>query len=324
MKKILSIIFLITFFAACSDDVQIKNFDINSAKVIRTTKIINETEGAFFYPKFDDKNKRIFFSTANYTGIFYYDLEKKSINNLIDAKGTGLNYIIEGNEVYFVLPAINERNNRRIFSVAKQNIDSKKIDIIFKSNSGIKSLAVNENILSFFVNDTVKFFDVSNNVFVENRDIYDVTVFSSLNDKLLIYSEGELRTFTPFQNYMITNVTEADDRNLILEIAGKGIYKYSLETNQIDFLTDEIILLNMLKNSNLAVGVKQKNDGLIETKSEIFIFDILSKNLINLTAELNITALNPSFNNDGSQIAFNTMEGNIYLMSLKISEGQAL
>ena len=95
-------------------------------------------------------------------------------------------------------------------------------------------------------------------------------------------------------------------------------------TNQIDFLTDEIILLNMLKNSNLAVGVKQKNDGLIETKSEIFLFDILSKNLINLTAELNITALNPSFNNDGSQIAFNTMEGNIYLMSLKISEGQAL
>jgi hypothetical protein len=312
MKKILSIIFVITFFAACSDDVKIKNFDINSAEVIRTTKIINENEGAFFYPKFDNKNKRIFFSTANYTGIFYYDLEKKSINNLIDAKGTGLNYIVEGNEVYFVLPAINERNNRRIFSVAKQNIDSKKIDIILKSNSGI------------FVNDTVKFFDISNNVFVENRDIYDVTVFSSLNDRLLIYSEGELRTFAPFQNYMITNVTEADDRNLILEIAGKGVYKYSLETNQIDFLTDEIILLNMLKNSNLAVGVKQKNEGLIETKSEIFLFDILSKNLINLTAELNITALNPSFNNDGSQIAFNTMEGNIYLMSLKISEGQAL
>lgn len=325
MKKILTAAILLLFiFTACSEDVEIKNFDLSTAKVKELTNIIKSSEGAYFYPKFSSDNSKVFFSTVDYSGIYYFDLQKKSINNLIDSKGTGLNYIEDNGDIYFVLPAMNERTNRRIFSVAKQNILSKKIEIIYKSNFGIKSLAKNDNLLSFFINDTVKFYDTANKVFLQNRDVYDAEVYSFNRDELLIYKDGKLEKMKLFDNSSITNVQKVDPKNLLIEIAGKGVYKFSLETRDIEFLTNEIIMINVLENSNLAVGMKQKSNGLSETKSELYLLDINSKKIINLTADKNITALNPSFNKDGSEIVFNSMEGDIYLMSLQISEGQAL
>lgn len=325
MKKIILIsIFSILIIGCSNSKTPNKNFNISSAEIKNVSKIMNSSEGAFYYPRFGLKGEKVFLTNVDYSGIFYFDTKLKSINTLIDAKGTGLNYIQKENDVYFVLPAISERTNRRVYSLAKLNIDSKKIDIIYTSNHGIKSINAFTETLSFFVNDSVKFYDFVNKKFIDKVEYPEVSVYSFNKDEVIIFRNGELKKFIPFENYMISNLKEIDDTNLLIEIAGKGIYKLSLESYETEFLTDEIVYLDVLKNSNLAVGMKQENDGLKETKSEIFLFDLDKKELRNITQSFNTTALNPSFSRDGLKIVFNTLEGDIYLMSLKISEGQAL
>lgn len=325
MKKILQVLILLLIIISCGDDViLIKKFDAANAEIKNVSKLISSNQGAYFYPKFGSKSDKIFFSTDNYSGIFYYDLKNKSINNMIDSKGTGLEFIQNKNDIYFVLPALSERTNRRIYSIAKQNIDSKKIEIIYKSNQGIKSLKIHNNVLSFFKGDSIKFYDYENKIFLKNDEISDVNIFSFIKDELLIYSEGSLNKIIPFSGISIINLKEIDNSSFLFEAAGKGVFKYSLITKQTEFLTDSIVMLDVLKNSNLAIGMKQENNGLQETASELYLFDLNTKELLNLTEELDITALNPSLSKDGSKVVFNSMEGDIYLMSLKISEGQAL
>ncbi len=55
------------------------NFLFAQTSVKSVTQITNLNDGEYYYPGFSNDGSKIFFTTVNYKGIYYYDLNQKQI-----------------------------------------------------------------------------------------------------------------------------------------------------------------------------------------------------------------------------------------------------
>ena len=279
------------------------------------TEITNLNEGKYYYPKFSNDDSKIFFTTENYKGIYYYDLSNKQIKIVNEDIGAGYEYSLTPDDKTIYFRVDNYINGRKYTSIKSKDLSSLEEKTIVNDKRELSSPKVLDNgNIAFNLNDQLKSEtadDDLKNILSKN----DALVFIE-NSKIALYINGQKRILTPAGNgnYIWPSISP-DKSKLLFTLAGKGTFISDLEGNIISKIgyadapkwsTDSKWILYMV----------DKDNGDYVTSSDIFVYSVDSGTKLQLTNTSNEFEMYPEFNKTGNKIVCNTYDGKILLIEL--------
>ena len=148
----------------------------------------------------------------------------------------------------------------------------------------------------------------------------DDLLITSEDLKIVMYANGVRTVLDPLAGKLdwdphYINASLSPDKSRILFGCADNAYVCNLDGSN-------VVKLGALRSpqwrgNTHVVGMQNEDDGYYYTKSEIVIVDVAGNNLQQLTTSSDEIKMFPSVSNDGSKIAFHTIDGKIYVMTIK-------
>ncbi len=309
MKKILCFIFIITAVA----------FGQNLS-VVRTERIPLDKKGDFSFPQFSPDGSKILFTRSNFKGLWLYDLNDKSVVKLNDYWGAGYNPIFskDGSKIFF--RSYEYDKMKKYSSIVIQNIPTKHAQWLEK---GVRNLSVpmliNGDKIIYKKDDKLNYHDFKKGVKV-NSNSASGTVAYIENSQIVIYKNGKKKILSPLGkgNYIWLSISPHKSR-LLFTFAGKGTFISDLNGNSLI----ELGYANAPKwspDGNWVVYMVDEDDGYRITASDIYAVSSDGKVKEQLTNTPEIIEMHPSWSPDMDKIVYDTINGNIMLIEVKIEE----
>jgi len=306
MKRLLLFLFLLTV-TILPQGVTVENI----------TRVTDYNQGAFYYPQFSPDNKTLLLTSEVYMGLWIYDLDYNSITQVNNHLGSGYSpkFSPDGSKLVYRVDAFidklkfsdlraykfSDRTETILFPQSRFLSEPLKVE-----NSSVSFLKENEIML--FGNELKGISPRTTNVplvFVENSD-------------LMLQKDGVKKILNPLGNgnYIWASLS-SDNSKILFHFAGKGT-----------FITD--IAGNVLHELGKANAPQFSPDGKYVTymydvdngdrvlDSKIFVYSLASGEKSELAGGTDLIAMYPTWSSDGKKIAFNTIDGLIYIIELKI------
>ncbi|MBX3009079.1 MAG: PD40 domain-containing protein [Melioribacteraceae bacterium] len=304
MRKVILILFLMTMPVISQ-----------KVTVIKNNPVTNLTEGKFYYPQVNPDGKSIIFSSENRKGLWLKNINDGNTLLITDALGAGYEPgFSSNNELIFRHDRFN--NGRRISSLVSYNIISRRSSYI---ENGIRDLRIckNENGLVFsFLKDSNLPVVVNKNVLQKSN--YSLITAYAQNNSLIVTDGRVKKTIQPFGvgHYLWPSISP--NRNLLLfTFAGKGAYITDLNGAIIKKL-GYANYPSFSPDGNWVLFMKDIDDGVEVISSNIHIVNIKSGKYFNLTVDQDHIAMYPRWGITPSEIYYNTYDGEIRKIELKI------
>ena len=292
--------------------------NVNDIAADKRTKLTSIEDGAFFYPQFNYDDSKVLFTSKDNSGLWYYDLNSKIITQLNNSKGTGKGFAVSNNtnKVFFKLVSISTKQNLQNHSIAEQDIETKRIRILYTSHEKISTPKIlNEGILAFFINKEIKFIELAS-----GKDLLDYETEEIVTeidgDKIIYYKNGEIKDFIAKENSPVTWV-EVSPLNDILYfyVNGTGAGTFNLKSSKISYDGNYRFVKCSPVSNLIAYSFNQKND---ITGPDIFITNNFGVYDYNVTSSSEMNEMHVSWSADGTQIVYNTFDGIILITKLSI------
>ncbi len=287
----------------------------NSIDIKAVSKAVINTEGKFYYPQYFEDSTKIFFTTANYKGIWFYSLPNRKVTKITGDENSGYSFIYlpKTNSVFYISKTLNEKR-RNIYSIEQVQLKNLAAQQIINSNKNLSGIKVKEDILTFFEDGQPRVFNLKNDNFSKISTIKDTLYKIDENKLYKITADGKEEIYAG-ENNLIWLDSGKDGKKIIFYETSKG--EILLEGDSTKFLGD-------FRNAKLSPDEKylvymiDKDDGHKIVSSDIYITELENPgNSFNITGSENIIEMNPCWNSNGKEIAYNTNEGKIITVKLK-------
>jgi len=271
---------------------------------VKEPQLVKEAGTEAYYPKFTPDGKTILLTSENYTGLKALNLETKKVNQLTSAAGAGWNTVISDDSKSVCYQEIDITDNNPIGfttfysrSLASQEVEQltppvAKSDVrpplgLLKSKAAIKS---------------------------------PVLVYIDEDVKLVIEKDGRKTVVTPngAEEAYIWPALSPDGKKIVYTVA-------SLEKTFICDLSGKILAdLGRLHacqwlNNDWVVGMDDKDDGHVLLSSNLVAVSADGKVKQDLTpVKGKLVAMYPATSPAGDKIAFNTPDGELYIMDVVV------
>ncbi len=299
-----------------------KNNDITSSLInieVKETKSITENLNKhFILPYFSSTGERLFFTTENYKGIWYYDFTKETILKINSLPGSGYKFELsaDSKKVYFRNKAFIKNKPKAKYSIIEQNIENKKVNIIYMSKNVLTPpVRLGDEIL-FLENDKPKAYNLINKKLTDN---FSSVFIYATNNKLFKYMGNKAEEIPLNGMKAISAKYTADKENIICLTAANGILLLDKNGIVINNYPKAFSLFKLAK-SNLVVFTEETDNGNQIIKSELFIGFTDSDKKYKLTNLEDKKIFNPVWSNVNveNKIAYNTEDGKIKIITLNI------
>jgi Tol biopolymer transport system component len=309
-------IILLVFILLLSITINAQNINVTSAQ-----QITNKNEGVFFYPKFTPDGKKIFFSGANFIGLYYYDLVHgllKKLNNSYGG-GYGFSFSPDSKRIYYREDKF--KNTKKISSIVYQEISTKKITYLVKNRIDLSVPIVTSEGDCFYTESGKVHILSPLNKKLSNTQIkrLEPIVFIE-NENLMIFLNGEKKILDPMGSgsYLWPSLSP-DKKKILFTFAGDASYVCDLNGK---------ILLNLgwanaprlSPDGKWIAFMDDRSDGFNFKSSDIMVMSADGKNKFELTPENEIIKLYPEWSSLGNKIVYHSLDGIIYLLQLHFSE----
>lgn len=290
-------------------------------KVKQITQITNLSEKESYYPKFSSDNSKIFFTTANYDGIWYYDFTTNAVTKVTDQQGAGYEFTFTPDGKNIIYRTQNIVGMKRHYSVYEQNIETKEVNTLETDKTDLyPPQLVSENKISCAVSSQVKNYNLSTNQaqLAKSANTVNRPVVIIDNSKIVLFQNGEKTVLAPLGegNYIWPSVSP-DNQKLLFTYCGHGTYVTDLNGNVISNL-GYANAPQWSPDGKWIIYMVDKDNGQKVTSSEIFISSVDGTQKFQVTDTKEIHEMYPVWSVDGKKAAFNSEDGKLFIVELNI------
>jgi Tol biopolymer transport system component len=297
------LVFLI-FFAALSGCAQVQ---ISSVE-----KLPLPESGKFFHPKLDDSGNLILLTSENYKGIQLYNLKTKALDLVTDGDGAGYSPLISG-DGGTILFTRNEFVQNRLFSkLMAYHVTTGVTDQVAPPARDLSMLSIMKDQMVYVADGLLKTARIGSGT----SDFSGEMAVGIDDRKLMVYSAGQSKQLDPFENesYIWPSVSP-DGKRLLAYAMGKGAFICNPDGKMITELGN--VQAPVWVDNTYVAGMITKEDGHQVTASEIVILNIRTGKKLTISPE-GVISMYPSVSLSNKKIAFQSSEGNIYIVTYQI------
>lgn len=308
--KILNVFLIVLSFAITAS--------AQSISVLSNQPVTSLSDGQFYFPKSNPDGSKIFFTSTNYKGLWYYNTGSKVIRNINKYPGAGYEFKFssDGNEILF--RRVKYVNKRKYTSLETIDLQEQKVSVLIPVARKLKVIDFTDAGAFVRVGNKTKLFSFQN-VKLKKAIASKKTSVDIENRNIVIYRNGIRKELQPLGKgiYLWPSISP-DGTKLLFTLGGKGTYISDLEGN----ILTEIGYANYPSwspDGKWILFMKDKDNGYNFTASDLFIIKSDGSKELQLTSSDNVIELYPSWMPDNKEIVYNTDSGVIYLMKFKIS-----
>ncbi|NLI71888.1 MAG: hypothetical protein GX361_04065 [Bacteroidales bacterium] len=298
MRKTL-FLFLLLGQLVCAQQIELK-----SVRLLAGTE-----KGGFYHPVFSPQGNYILTTFDDYQGLNCHVLATNEIKRLTSDLGAGYAVRISNDENTILYRKYNFVQNVRYSSLRKYTMNNgRNVELIKPTR---------ENIVPQFSNNAP--------VYLRGKKMLkapsakkSLPLITIENKKMVLYIDGTARVLTPNgenESYFWTSISP-DNRHIVYTTARGGTFVCDLDGKNVV----SIGYLNSPKwlNNKWLVGMNDVDDGHKVLSSDIVAVSIDGKTRKTFQLPKKMKAMYPAPSADGKKIAFNTLEGKIYIMEITI------
>jgi Tol biopolymer transport system component len=285
-----------------------------SIKVLRIEQLTTVKDGEFVVSAVSPDAKSILASEPGFKGLYSIDVSLKKIIKISGSPGAGYEpcFSPDGSSVYFRSDEF--VNSKKYSSLFKINLTSKETEIIEDKSRDLSSpVAINKRIVYSIGGRKMERVISQSGSKSESTDIY--VVLENLKPVLYINGIGKRVLPNGEGNYIWVSLSP-DKTKLLYNFQGTCTYICNL---------DGSIIANAGRldapkwlNDDIIVGMDDKDDGYRVISSDIIGFSLLTKQKTALTSTSGKAEMYPFPFPGGDKIAFQTNEGELFIMYLNI------
>lgn len=281
--------------------------EIFKVKAIKTLVIPSESGAVFMNPKWAPDGQKIALTSANYRGIWIYELQTGQLDQITDEISAGFGFSWSSNSQY-ILARVSRFDNNRGMSAVKvfnltQNEDFYLTNYRQRMPDVPKWTPGNDRVI-FYNGNQMEYIDTSFDK-VTNESQF---ICYAISDKIFLENTitGEKTEFQPFPGAIYMNLSLApDDHHVAFEVYGGNCFVLNLETTGVTDLGPGNYPM-WSPDGKYVVYMITHDDGYRYTASDIFISDIEGTFFQNLTSEIDQIAMYPCWSPVENKIAYST------------------
>lgn len=281
------------------------------AQKVQVMQVVSLPETTpFYYPQLNADGTQLLLTNESYQGLTLYNLDKQTKQLVSNDMNAGYEPIFnsDGSKLFF--RSSSEKDGRRFTAVKTYNIDAQKEQLVMKADRNVGKLQHYTN--GVIVAKNEKLFKVTFGKKTETVPTY----VSNEDLKLILYKNGKRTELNPYNeeniNYIWSSISPDGTKILfnskygtaVCDLNGKIIKNFGHLNAPVWY------------DNNMIVGMYDKDNGHFITGSTIAIASLDGKINQELTDGKEIT-MYPSVAPKANKIAYNTIDGKIYIMTIK-------
>ena len=252
----------------------------------------------------------VLLSSPSHKGLVKFDLATKQITTLTNADGAGYGVQITANGKNVVYREKSINDERLVFTAVKlMDLDTRKTSTLVEPTRNLHAVAVEGSTAMTVTNKRMKAHSPHGAATVTRP------VISSEDLHLYLTMDGETTLFAPNGtdvNYIWPSVSP-DAKRVLYYVSGVGCFVCDIDGN--NRLEMGLLRAPQWLNSNVVVGMRDEDDGMVITSSAIIAKTLAGAEQV-LTDD-NVIAMYPHVTAAGDKIAFSTPNGEAYLINLQ-------
>jgi Tol biopolymer transport system component len=300
MKKLLILFALIGQFAFAQ-----------KIEVTSTQLLLGTEKGGYYHPTFSPKGSYLLTTTENYAGLKQHSLTTQEVKTVTSDAGAGYDVSISADENNILYKKTEMKNQLRYTSLQQYNVqENTRTQVV---------AATREKLTPAFAKDKVAYVKGNSLLRSESAVAADILPFINIEDqKMVLYAGAKKTVLTPNgadASYFWASVSP-DQKHIVYTVAKGGTFICNIDGSKVVSLGK----LNAPKwlNNQWVVGMHDLDDGNVITSSSIVVKTIDGKVSQTLKTPQTPIAMYPAASADGKRIAFNTNEGEIYIINIQI------
>jgi Tol biopolymer transport system component len=281
---------------------------------------MSKVEGSFQNPEFSSDCKKVFFTSSNYQGIYYYDLDKKKHYTLNQESGSGYRFAlsIDGRKIYYRAESAMVKKRRRFMLFEQDVVTGESRKLLKESVRNLSTPRLIKNdILLYSIDDELKLVNLDGVQMEENIQL-DIPYYTVQKKRLTIHQPGKEIYQVRFDSgSLLWPDLLPSGEGMIVYVSGAGLQLITPSKNESQVLGD-FRAAKWSPYENTIVYMVDIDDGERILESDIYIYNLNDRNSINLTNTADLIEMYPDWSSDGSMITYHTEGGQIDLLELNI------
>lgn len=256
-----------------------------------------EVEKSAFYPLLNAKGDQLLFTDANYTGLKLVDLSTKRLTQISEVEGAGFEPVFEVNTGNIIHRETRFVERRKYQSVQRYNKASRQRTELISPTRNLRTTLPSKTRTS-------------------TEKVSDLRVYSNAKS-VIVSTNGVEKVLKPFSENEVSGYIWAslspDKKRILFYATGKGSYIADLNGKVISFLGN--LQAPRWYNNQQVVGMDARNNEYVYISSRIQMVTADGKTKQYLTDDKEM-AMYPSASTESGKIAYNTYNGDIYILTV--------
>jgi Tol biopolymer transport system component len=277
-------------------------------KVKKVDKVQVKAEKAWSAPQFSKDGKTLYLTTANYQGIWEFSLNNKQLKTITLDEGAGYGFDVssDSRQIAYRRTLNADKPLNRTQEIVLMDLSDNSSSIIEKGND-LSIPVLNNTSVVYSSNNKIKN--------IASLKSTGIKVLGIENTKIVLNKNGEKLLFDPLGNGSYIWPSLSPDGKKLLA------YDMSIGTFICDIDGKNILKLGRknypqwTRDGKWIIYMNDKDDGHNVLSSDIFAVSPVTKKTVQLTNTNNIIEMNPSCSPVENKITYNTLSGEIYILS---------